>query len=227
MFQRLYASRFQFFFITQICILFGGLLIPTYLFEDKVAPLLFLLNLIAGLVLISKRKDLFWFFLILILCSTAIFSYAQAVDDIPLLTGYLQYGIYFAFYFMVTYEIIKQVWYAEKVNNTVIYGMISGFISLGLIGFFICMGIELANSGSFEGGLLHLQDSDSNILTEQLLYFSFITLITIGYGDIAPVTPLAQKASILIGLVGQFYLVVLTAIVVGKFINQNNLDTKD
>ncbi|WP_296314158.1 ion channel [Winogradskyella sp. UBA3174] len=47
-----------------------------------------------------------------------------------------------------------------------------------------------------------------------------MTLMTIGYGDILPVTPIAQKASIFIGLIGQFYLVILTAIVVSKYINQ-------
>ncbi len=54
------------------------------------------------------------------------------------------------------------------------------------------------------------------------MYFSYITLTTIGYGDILPITILARKASILIGLVGQMYLVVITAIVVGKYIKQSS-----
>jgi len=54
------------------------------------------------------------------------------------------------------------------------------------------------------------------------MYFSYITLMTIGYGEITPLTPLAQKATILIGLAGQFYLVIITATIVGKYINQSN-----
>ncbi len=54
------------------------------------------------------------------------------------------------------------------------------------------------------------------------MYFSYITLTTIGYGDILTITILARKASILIGLVGQMYLVVITAIVVGKYIKQSS-----
>ncbi len=53
------------------------------------------------------------------------------------------------------------------------------------------------------------------------MYYSYITLLTIGYGDILPVTTLAQKAAMLIGLSGQIYLVVITAIVVGKYISQS------
>ena len=56
------------------------------------------------------------------------------------------------------------------------------------------------------------------------MYFAYITLMTIGYGDILPITDLAQKASMFIGLIGQFYLVILTAIVVGKYINQSSTD---
>ena len=114
---------------------------------------------------------------------------------------------------------IKQVWQAKIVNKNVIFGLISGYISLGLIGFFVCLAIELASPGSFEG--LKTIATNADALTEQLMYFSYITLLTIGYGDILPVTSLAQKAAILIGLMGQIYLVVLTAIVVGKYINQS------
>ncbi|TMM57072.1 two pore domain potassium channel family protein [Maribacter algarum] len=222
MFKKLYSYRFEFFFITQIAVLFGSLFIRGEVFEKSIGPIFFLLNLIAGIILISKRKDLFWFFLILLIASSTIFAIAQASGEMPLFTSYMQFGIYFAFYLVVTYEIIKQVWQSDTVDKKVIYGMASGFISLGLIGFFICMSIEIANPDSFQGGLLSQQETLPNTLTEQLMYFSFITMMTIGYGDILPITPLAQKASILIGLIGQFYLVVITTVVVGKFINQKS-----
>ncbi|KQC28645.1 hypothetical protein AAY42_01040 [Flagellimonas eckloniae] len=209
-----------------MAVLFGSLFIPGEIFDKSIAPILFLLNLIAGILLISKRKELFWFFLILLIASSIIFGLAQTHGEMTLDVSYIQFGIYFAFYLLITFEIIKQVWYSHAVDKKVILGMISGFISLGLIGFFIYMSIELTNPNSFEGGLLHMGETHPNTLTEQLMYFSFITLLTIGYGDIAPMTPLAQKASILIGLVGQFYLVIVTAVVVGKFINQNNTNKK-
>ena len=122
--------------------------------------------------------------------------------------------VYFLFYALVTVELIKQVWHAKIISKNVILGLISGYISLGLIGFFICLSIELIHPNSFTGIL------NGTSLTEGLMYYSYITLMTIGYGDILPVTPTAQKAAILIGLIGQIYLVVLTAIVVGKYINQ-------
>ncbi|MGB5379224.1 potassium channel family protein, partial [Muriicola sp.] len=55
-----------------------------------------------------------------------------------------------------------------------------------------------------------------------LMYFSYITLLTIGYGDIAPTNTISRNAVMFLGLVGQFYMVILTAIVVGKFLYQSN-----
>ena len=42
--------------------------------------------------------------------------------------------------------------------------------------------------------------------------------MTIGYGDISPASDMAQKASMLFGLIGQFYLVIVTAVVIEKYI---------
>ena len=126
---------------------------------------------------------------------------------------------YFLFYVVVTYQIIKQVWLSAQINKNVIIGLICGYVSLGLIGFFICLSIEISAPGSFHlvpSNVQHISDST----IDDLMYFSYMTLLTIGYGDIYPVTNLAKKSSILIGLLGQFYLVIITAIVVGKYLNQ-------
>jgi voltage-gated potassium channel len=57
---------------------------------------------------------------------------------------------------------------------------------------------------------------------DNFMYYSYITLLSIGYGDIIPVSVLAQKTSVLIGLFGQMYNVIITAIIVGKYLNQLN-----
>ncbi|WP_298511081.1 potassium channel family protein [uncultured Kordia sp.] len=75
----------------------------------------------------------------------------------------------------------------------------------------------MIDPSSFKG---ILDASHGDTLLEQLMYFSYITLLTIGYGDIVPVTAIARKATILIGLIGQIYLVIITSIIVGKYINQ-------
>lgn len=215
---KLYKYRFEIFFFSQITILFGSLIFPPVFFEVILAPFLFVINLAAGIILISKRKKLMWFFTVLLAVTLFAFGSTLMEKHETQVYDYLQMAAFFLFYIVVTIEIITQVWSIKKVNKNVILGLISGYISLGLLGFFICLSIEMTYPESFQG--LFLIEAGPEQLTERLLYYSFITLLTIGYGDILPITALAQKAAILIGLMGQFYLVIITAAVVGKYINQ-------
>lgn len=216
MLQNLYKNRFEIFFFSQITILFGALIFPPSFFETILSPILFIINVLAGILLISKNKKLTWFFIVLLIVSGITFGSNAIENNSNKPSNFIRLITYFLFYIVVVFQLIKQVWRAKIVSKNVIFGLVSGYISLGLIGFFICISIEMLHPGSFQG----ITTITSEPLTEQLMYFSYITLLTIGYGDIYPITALAHKAAILIGLMGQIYLVVITAIVVGKYINQ-------
>ncbi|MCR4415511.1 MAG: potassium channel family protein, partial [Thermoguttaceae bacterium] len=53
-----------------------------------------------------------------------------------------------------------------------------------------------------------------------LSYFSFITLATVGYGDVTPTTSLARTLAWTEAITGQFYLAVLVAGLVGLKVTQ-------
>lgn len=220
MLKKLYPYRFELFFITQLSILFGTLIIPVILFDEQISPLVFLANLAAGLVMVQNKKWLFRIAIFLLLSVSLIYILITIGIIETHSVGYLRMSFLFLFYVIVSYEIINQVWEASKITKDIIFGLISGYISLGLIGFFICIAIEMAEPGSFQGGLINAANPE--LLREQLMYFSYVTLLTVGYGDILPITTSAQKASMLIGLMGQFYLVIITAVVVGKYTSQQN-----
>ncbi len=217
MFKKAYPYRFELFLFSQVAILFGSLVIPATFFEMVVSPMLFLINQLAGIVLISQKKKLMWFFVVLLLMSGVIFGAGLLDDQSNRSLAFLNMGVSFLFYGIVTFEILQQIWQTQVVNKNVIFGLISGYISLGLVSFFICLSIEMAFPGSFQG--LGATIETPKLFTERLMYYSYITLMTIGYGEIVPITSLSQKAAILIGLIGQFYLVILTAIIVGKYLN--------
>jgi hypothetical protein len=205
-----------------MAILFGSLIVPLDWFESWISPLFFLLNLMAGVVFVSKKRPLFIFLSGILVISGFIFILDILGLEFYKRLHFLRLGCFFIFYAIVSLEIIRQVAHAKDVNKNVILGLVSGYISLGLLAFFMFLTIEMLNPNSFSGLI-----NDPNIerdLTDQLLYFSYVTLLTIGYGEILPVSTLAQKGAILVALLGQFYLVILTAIVVGKYINQSHKD---
>ena len=216
----LYLYRFEIFFFSQLAILFGSLLVPADWFENVLSPILFQVNLLAGVLLISGKRRLTWFFIVLLVIAGILLGTAMVESIDQRKIGIARMIIYFLFYMVITVETIKQVWQSKRISENVIFGVISGYISLGLIGFFICLSIELLHPGSFQG--LYINDAKIESITDRLIYFSFITLLTVGYGDILPVTSAAEKATILIGLLGQFYLVIITATIVGKYINQSS-----
>ncbi|MDB4410029.1 potassium channel family protein, partial [Gammaproteobacteria bacterium] len=47
------------------------------------------------------------------------------------------------------------------------------------------------------------------------IYFSFVTITTLGYGDISPVLPLARFLVIMEAIVGVFYMAILVASLIG------------
>ncbi len=218
MFKKLFAYRFELLIVSQILILFGSLFVPTQWYANYFNPLLFIANLAVGLLFFSPNKWKLRFIILLLI--TAIVFFGVDVTSIKYQEAFkfVHLGTFFLFYLLLSVEIIKQVWQAKIVGKNVIFGLVSGYISLGLIGFFICTAIEMASPGSFAG--LSYQADTGAAKPEELLYFSYITLMTIGYGEIVPLAQIARKAAVLIGLMGQMYLVVVTAIVVGKYISQ-------
>jgi hypothetical protein len=54
-------------------------------------------------------------------------------------------------------------------------------------------------------------------LFSELLYFSFVTLLTIGYGDIVAIREIGQTVVVIEGMVGQFYIAILVARIVSVY----------
>ncbi len=216
---KLYAYRFELFFFSQVILLFGSLLpIPNEVIESILFPFSAIVNSLTGIVLLRFKNKSKWFLVVLFFIIITLYI-AQSTNALNSgVIGVLLMITNFIFYGIITIEIIEQVWNAILINQKIILGLISGYLSLGLMGFFICMCIESAHPGSFNG--VTIDAAHPNLLTEDLMYYSYITLLTIGYGDMLPITALAKKAAVLIGIMGQFYLVIITAIVVGKLLNQ-------
>lgn len=219
MMESLYKHRFEIFLTTQLMILFGSLLFPHDFYEYTMLPFLYMVSIAAGILMISRRKKLMWFFIILFLVSAFMFGYNMISRTENTENILIRLSIYFIFHIIVTWNIIQQVWKANHVTKNVIMGLMSGYISLGFLAFFLFMSIELVQPGSFQGVLMNSENFE--LRADAIMYYAYITLLTIGYGEIVPAVPIAQKAAILVGLIGQFYMVIITAVVVEKYIKHN------
>lgn len=218
MLHKLFPYRFELFFISLVTILFGSVFFPSQIFQTIISPVFFIVNILSGIVMISKTKKLKRLFLFIVLLLFFLFYRIQVSNGEDESYQFIRLAIYSVFYVIVTAELIKQVWRAKVISSNVILGLMSGYICIGLVCFFIFLTIEMIDPGSFTG--INIIDPSLNI--DSLLYYSYITLLSIGYGEITPVTIISQKAAILTGLLGQFYMVILTSVIIGKYINQLN-----
>jgi voltage-gated potassium channel len=113
----------------------------------------------------------------------------------------------------ITYHIFISTFKAKIINRNVIHGAIVVYLLIGFIWSFIYSLIECLLPGSFTHMGEHLIFGH-----RPLVYFSFVTLTTLGFGDITPKVPLAQSLVILEAILGQIYLVIQVSWLVGLYV---------
>jgi len=110
---------------------------------------------------------------------------------------------------------------ARQVSGDTIFGAVCGYLLLGIIWSLLYYAVETASPGSFNMPSPRGADMAAGRLQRgDLSYYSFITLATVGYGDVTPSTPLARTLAWMEAITGQFYLAVLVAGLVGFKVTQ-------
>lgn len=123
----------------------------------------------------------------------------------------------FGFLIVAISHALKQVVFGTEMNVNRLVGAICVFLLLGIIWSFAYSMLELLLPGSFSGfDPGHDPRSDSS-----WLYFSFVTLTTLGYGDITPESAVARTLASMQAVAGQFYIAVLVAGLVSAYISEN------
>jgi voltage-gated potassium channel len=112
-----------------------------------------------------------------------------------------------------------------EINLNRLVGAISTYLLLGIAWALFHMLIEILFPGSFSGPEGPIGNTAQD--TFQYIYYSFVTLASLGYGDITPIRPLAQTASYLEAVAGQLYIAILIGSLVGMLLNEarNKRDT--
>lgn len=105
----------------------------------------------------------------------------------------------------------RQVMFSGTIDTNKVIGAICIYILIGLIWSFGYLIVEHLFPGSFKG----LEDSLWQHNLEELIYYSLVTLTTLGYGDITPQQPLAQFLAYMEAITGIFYTTVLVASLIG------------
>ncbi len=112
-------------------------------------------------------------------------------------------------------SMLRDIIMAKRISQDIIFGSVAVYLLAGVTWAF---GYEFLNDIT-PGQVI---ESVGNVLTvenraamfPEFTYFSFITLTSVGYGDLAPIGPPARALAIVEGIFGQLY----TAILIGKLV---------
>ena len=128
-------------------------------------------------------------------------------------------------------RLVRSLAAEQCVGQQVLIGAFAGYLMLGLTAGLVCSTLETIQPGSFSD----LQNSGTSLLQQRqgsldldqpvwmlsfirLNYFAFVSLTTMGYGDVVPVTPQAQMLGVVIATLGTFYVAVVMGLLISRLI---------
>jgi len=124
--------------------------------------------------------------------------------------------VYFLYFVLISSKVYSLIFTAGRVSSEVLALLVCGFILLCLTNAILFITIEVNYPHSYS----HIMNSHHRF--DDLTYFSFTTMLTIGYGDIVPLTLLAKRSVMLAGLTSHLYTVLVTGIIIGKYLKEKN-----
>lgn len=115
----------------------------------------------------------------------------------------------------IIYLIIYQIINSKSVSLNMILGVITIYVLFGMVAGECNQLIYFFDNDAFVGNLDATDTAD-------LRYYSYVTMTTLGYGDITPDSELARAGAVFFSLVGQVYLAVVIALIVGKYVSHSD-----
>jgi voltage-gated potassium channel len=206
-------------------------------FVFLLATLLFMLAVVPFLEGLSSLHTFFNIFLSVVLIS-AVYALSQKIRDfvaavvlaIPMLLSiWSDYFVHSDALFLIgricgilflaftIFHILRHIFQQQEITRDTIAGAAAVYLLFALMWAFIYIVLEHLQPGSFATSLTQTLE-ERNIF----IYFSLVTITTLGYGDIAPVTYIARSLAVLEAVVGQLYLVVLVSWLVGMYVSKKS-----
>ncbi len=168
----------------------------------------------AGLYVLSANRLTMWFGFLVGALVITLEARSWPLD--PQVSRVLEDSITMGFILWLLVVVLREVFRSTTKERDAVVGALCGFVLI-LTGFMRLHGLlETLWPGSYHADGPPLSERSEVMLIAVFQYFSTITVTTVGFGDIVPVTPAARLATGLEAIVGQLYLAVVIATLVGR-----------
>ncbi len=146
-----------------------------------------------------------------------ILTWVSEFLDFPILTEISITASVIFFFYIIIFLVIR-VASSKKVGSLEFLESINVYLLLGIAASLVFSLVYSSNHDAYNppGEILNSH--------ADFIYYSFVTMTTLGYGDITPSDSLARSISIFFSVAGQLYLTMIIAMLVGKYIGQQTID---
>ncbi len=185
-------------------------------------PLFLTIVMLSALNAVSDRRTEFWVAAALLLSGLVPeWMHAFGVENTDI-WGKILIATFLTY---VAILILRTVLRPTEIDVEVILGALCVYLLFALVWGFAYQVVALRHPGAFAipPALLEGAASPEKALGAAMHYFSFVTITTLGYGDIQPVIPIARSLAITEALFGQIYLVTLIARLVSMKSDQEQM----
>lgn len=180
-------------------------------YGEQVEAVMLTMVMLLGALAVGGRQRTFLLAIILVIPAVA----AKWLDRLVpgAVPAYFTPALSVIFMSLIIATLIRFVLRAGIVNRDVVCAAVSAYISMGLLWAFAYMLVVRLSTGAFAV----LGETKDAIDPFQAFYFSFITLVSIGYGDITPASRVTQMLAVLEGMSGMFFVVILISRLVALY----------
>jgi hypothetical protein len=216
-----YENNFTYLCIGLITFLFSAAIVKDFpnTWGEDIFSFVSILMLMVSIK--SIKTEIAWkgivYVLIALLVVFIVISKFFVLPAIP----YLMLLVLFFFFMGSFNSSYKKILFEGKVDKNKIVGSISLYLLLGLIWTVIYLFLLQINTHAFSG--IEAATWQENFST--VAYYSFVTLTTLGYGDILPKSHLAEFFAYLEAIIGVFYMAIIVATLISLGISR--IDQKD
>jgi hypothetical protein len=183
----------------------------------------FFVALLSGAV-VSVKHGRAWILFVLLLALPALLVWIVDLFVVSNTLAVLRQLFAAAFLGYVIWDMFHFIYSSRQVTYNTVCASLCIYLLLGIIWALVYSVVDMLDPEAFtctvpaKGGPPLLRVGNSNTA---VLYFSFSTLTTLGYGDIAPTAPISRMLASMEAIVGQLYLAVLVARLVGLHIAES------
>jgi hypothetical protein len=211
-FTQIHIGRFFFLLISMVLMFALRPFLESFVRISYLMDIFFIVVFLSAVYAISQKRSTFILALVMALLIEILIWLGHLTDISSLRT----IGNFLAILFIgyTATVILSYLFTEDEITSDVIMGAICVYFLIGLAWAFIFFTLELFQPGSFQ------MPQGQGIDLSHFSYYSYVTLTTLGYGDITPISTQARSLALLEAIMGQLYLAILVARLVGIHIAQ-------